>query len=144
MRSSIRVKYNVPDLVRRSPAGTLFGRGARSSMSVPVPPWVRPPRPAPARPPLTQQAIVAAERLMAIARAGGLPDRAIAYLVDLLALYVGAIGYEDTLAAAAHGLPSQDALAERLAQMRDYFASLPPERFPNSVALAGLIAAGDT
>jgi hypothetical protein len=38
----------------------------------------------------------------------------------------------------------QDAHAERLAQMRDYFASLPPERFPNSVALAGLIAAGET
>jgi AcrR family transcriptional regulator len=94
--------------------------------------------------PTGPNAIVAAERLMAIARAGGLPDRAIAYLVDLLALYVGAIGYEDSVAATAHGLPSQDALAERLAQMRDYFASLPPERFPNSVALAGLIAAGDT
>jgi AcrR family transcriptional regulator len=94
--------------------------------------------------PTGPNAIVSAERLMAIARAGGLSDRAIAYLVDLLALYVGAIAYEDTVTTTAHGQAGQEAHAERLAQMRDYFGSLPPDRFPNYVALAGLVADGDS
>jgi AcrR family transcriptional regulator len=73
------------------------------------------------------------ERNLAVAAASGLPPRVIALATDMFALYVGAFAYEESLR-----VPS--ASAEQLAE---YFRSLPPERFPNIVALAEDLTAGD-
>jgi AcrR family transcriptional regulator len=82
-----------------------------------------------------------AEWLLALLRGAGLPDRTAAYAGDLLGLYVGGFAYEESL-----GLRSPDGRErppeEIVAMIGDYFASLPPERFPNMTALAGELTGG--
>lgn len=73
-------------------------------------------------------------------RAGGLPDRVIAYACDLLPLYVMAVCYEESLYGSE---TSPEEIAKFFDGMRNYFASLPPDRFPNVVSLAGPLTAGD-
>ena len=68
-------------------------------------------------------------------RAGGLPDQVIAYACDLLPLYVTAIAYEESLYARENVTP--EVMLEFNVSMRQFYASVPPERFPNVVALAG-------
>ena len=74
-------------------------------------------------------------------RAGGLPDQVIAYACDLLPLYVMAVAYEESLYAGENVTPEE--MREFIADMRRYFASLPADRFPNIVALAAQLTAGD-
>jgi len=77
-----------------------------------------------------------------LARAAGIPDRAAAYAGDLLALYVGAYAFEESLELSSP-LGEGPAPGQVPAMLRDYFASLPDARFPNVVALADLLVAGD-
>ena len=67
-------------------------------------------------------------------RAGGLPDQVIAYACDLLPLYVTAVAYEEGLYASENVTP--EVMLEFNVRMREFYASVPPERFPNVVALA--------
>jgi AcrR family transcriptional regulator len=78
---------------------------------------------------------------LALLRGAGIPDRAAAYAGDLFGLYLGAFAYEETLGL---GSPTGEELPphEVLAMIRDYFASLPPDRFPNTVALVDELMAG--
>jgi hypothetical protein len=80
-----------------------------------------------------------AARLIGLMRAAGLPDRVIAFAVDLLPLYVVAICYEESL---SRSESSPEEFAQFVAELRNYFASLPAERFPN-IALAGPLTDGD-
>ena len=75
-----------------------------------------------------------AEWTLAILRGAGIPDRIAAFAGDLLGLYLGATGYEATLPpmASATGEPLDPEAAARM--VRDYFASLPADQFPNVVA----------
>jgi TetR/AcrR family tetracycline transcriptional repressor len=75
-----------------------------------------------------------AEWTLAILRGAGIPDRIAAFAGDLLGLYLGATGYEATLPpmASATGEPLDAEAAARM--VRDYFASLPADQFPNVVA----------
>jgi AcrR family transcriptional regulator len=73
------------------------------------------------------------ERNLAVAAASGLPPRVIALATDMFALYVGAFAYEASLRVPG---ASPD-------ELREYFRSLPPERFPNLAALADDLTAGD-
>jgi AcrR family transcriptional regulator len=68
------------------------------------------------------------ERLLAILRAGGLSDKLAVDGSQLLMLVVNGFGLEENVDAA----PPQAA-----EMLQDYFSSLPPERFPNLVAVAG-------
>jgi TetR/AcrR family transcriptional regulator, tetracycline repressor protein len=68
------------------------------------------------------------ERLLAILRSGGLSDKLAVDGSQLLMLVVNGFGLEENVDA------SQGAGIE---MVRDYFGSLPPERFPNLVAVAG-------
>ncbi len=77
-----------------------------------------------------------------LARAAGIPDRTAAYAGDLLALYVGAYAFEESLELSSP-LGEGPAPGQVPAMLRDYFASLPDARFPNVVALADLLVAGD-
>lgn len=93
-----------------------------------------------ARIPLGENALRSSEWMIAVMRAGGLPNRVIAYACDLLPLYVMAVCYEESLYGSES--ISTEEIAKFASDMRDYFASLPPERFPNLVSLAGPLTAG--
>lgn len=93
-----------------------------------------------ARIPTGENALARMDRVMALLRAGGLPDQVVAYAADLLPLYATAVAYEESLYA-GQGLSEKD-LERYVAELRTYFASLPPDRFPNVVALAAPLTAG--
>jgi AcrR family transcriptional regulator len=92
--------------------------------------------------PIGPNALVFSEGLQAILRAGGLPDRASAYAGQLLPLYVSAFALEEGSGLRAPG-GEEASPQDVLAMIRGYFESLPVERFPNLVALADDITAGD-
>jgi AcrR family transcriptional regulator len=73
------------------------------------------------------------EWTLRLLRGAGIPDRMAAFAGDLLGLYLGATGYEATLAPPS---PSGEPLSpeESVAMVRDYFASLPADQFPNVLA----------
>jgi AcrR family transcriptional regulator len=86
--------------------------------------------------PIGPNFVVHLEALLGVGRAAGLPDQALAFAGDLLGLYVGAYTYEESLEEQATSVEFVDA-------MRAWFSSLPPDRFPNVVALAPVLTAGD-
>ena len=92
--------------------------------------------------PIGPNALTFSERLHAILRAGGLSDRASAYAGQLLPLYVSAFGLEEGSELRS---PSEEETSPEdvLDMIRGYFESLPVERFPNLVALAGDITGGE-
>jgi AcrR family transcriptional regulator len=92
-----------------------------------------------ARIPLGENALRSSEWMIAVMRAGGLPDQVIAYACDLLPMYVMAVCYEESLYGSE---TSPEEVAKYVAKMREYFASLPRDRFPNMVSLAGPLTSG--
>ena len=81
------------------------------------------------------------ERILAILREAGLPDRTAAYVVDLFSLYIGAYAYEESLGLASptgEDLPPDQVVG----MIRGYFESLPPERFPHTLAIVDQLFAG--
>lgn len=93
-----------------------------------------------ARIPVGENALRGSEWLIGVMRAGGLPDRVIAYGVDLLALYANAAAYEESLFRGLDLAPED--MQAYVGDLRRYFASLPRERFPNVVSLAEPLTAG--
>jgi TetR/AcrR family tetracycline transcriptional repressor len=81
------------------------------------------------------------EWMLGLLRAAGVPDRTAALAGDLFGLYVGAYAYEESLGLAS---PTGEDLPpdEVLAMLRDYWLSLPPSRFPNTVALVDTLFEG--
>jgi len=77
------------------------------------------------------------ERMLAELRAAGIPDQVAAYVGDLAALYVGAFAYEQDVMSMPG--PGDD----QRGQMAAYLRSLPVGHFPNTVALADEIVAGE-
>jgi AcrR family transcriptional regulator len=85
--------------------------------------------------------LLVVEWLLGLLRSAGVPDRTAALAGDLFGLYVGAYAYEESLGLAS---PTGEDLppAEVLAMLRDYWLSLPPSRFPNTVALVDSLFEG--
>jgi AcrR family transcriptional regulator len=73
------------------------------------------------------------DAVLGVLRDAGLPEMVIAYAVDILPLYATATAYEESLFRAKE-LPDQG--AEYIAELRRYWQSLPPGRFPNLVDMA--------
>jgi AcrR family transcriptional regulator len=74
-------------------------------------------------------------------RRAGLPDRTVALFGDLAALYVGAYAFEESIGLASptgEDLPPEQVLA----MLGEFWASLPPERFPHTLALTNELFAG--
>ena len=94
-----------------------------------------------ARIPTGPNALAGMERMLALMRAGGLPDQAVAFAADLLALYATAVAYEESLYS-ARGWTEQDMISY-IAELRAYFSSLPADRFPTTVAMATILTTGD-
>lgn len=90
--------------------------------------------------PLGERALVSTERILAILRAGGVPDQVAAYAVDLIPLYVCAVAFEETVQGAADW--TDEGIAEFIGNLRRYFAGLPADRFPHTVALATALTTG--
>jgi AcrR family transcriptional regulator len=84
--------------------------------------------------PLGPNALDSMENLLALLRAGGLDDRTCALAADLLPQYVVAGVYE--YAVGWSEMKSLDVAEAYTTQVRDYFETLPPDRFPNLVDLA--------
>jgi AcrR family transcriptional regulator len=80
---------------------------------------------------------VISEGMLAILAAAGLPKQVCAYAVDAMSLYVTGIAAED--ASRAHRARS-GAGPEAAARMADFFAALPPERFPMLTGMAAELA----
>lgn len=93
------------------------------------------------RVPMGPNALRVAESFMAILRAGGVPDQAVAWAVDVVGMFVGASAVEDAVTAdlAAAGR-DPDAYYD---QVHRYFGSLPADRFPTIAALAKPMMTGD-
>jgi hypothetical protein len=94
------------------------------------------------RVPLGPNLVRIAEWQIGLLRAAGVPDRACAYAGDLFGLYVGAYGTEESM-----GLQSptgEELPPDTVINMaRDYFRSLPGDRFPNVTALADELMRAD-
>jgi AcrR family transcriptional regulator len=95
--------------------------------------------------PTSEGALRGAEALMALFRAGGVPDRVGAWAADMFALYVASVAVEEDVwrvraAAAGGGQPyDEDAV---VTAVREHFAALPPERFPLLSSLADVMTTG--
>ncbi|MBN9623035.1 MAG: TetR/AcrR family transcriptional regulator C-terminal domain-containing protein [Actinobacteria bacterium] len=93
----------------------------------------------PVGPPSTESALAGAESLFGILLAGGIATQDAAWACDILALIVTATAIEaDTRRVTAS--EDREDIVER---MRTRFSGLPPERFPNLVAHAEEMTAGD-
>jgi AcrR family transcriptional regulator len=90
--------------------------------------------------PLGERALMSTERILALLKAGNIPDQAAAWAVDLIPLYVTAVAFEETVQSATDWTPED---VERFVSgLRSYFESLPADRFPLTVALAGPLTSG--
>ncbi len=92
--------------------------------------------------PMGPDAVRWTEWQLTLLRGAGLPDRVAAYAGDLFGLFIGAYVYEDAIGLASP--TGEDLPPEQItAMIRDYWASLPPDRFPNTVELADVLMSGD-
>jgi AcrR family transcriptional regulator len=93
--------------------------------------------------PMGPNALRYSERLLAILRAGGVPDRLAVEGFQLMFSVVNGFTMDET---GEGGEPPADRppLDEAAAMVRDYMASLPPERFPNLTELADHFALADS
>lgn len=77
------------------------------------------------------------ERVLAELRSAGIPDQVAAYVGDLAGLYVGAFAYEQEV------MPAPAPGDDLRGQLAAWLGSLPADQFPNTVALATELVAGD-
>jgi AcrR family transcriptional regulator len=79
---------------------------------------------------------------LVLLRGAGIPDRVATYAGDPLGLYLGATAYEATLPPMQSATGEPLTLEEVVGQLRDYFASMPADQFPNVVATVDVILRG--
>lgn len=92
------------------------------------------------RVPLGPNALRGAEVAMSLLRAGGVPDTAVAWAVDVVGLYIVANAIEGAVYA-----DRQRSEQDRQAyweQVRDHLTAVPPDRFPVIAALAPAMMTG--
>jgi AcrR family transcriptional regulator len=81
------------------------------------------------------------EWTLTLLRGAGVPDRIAAFAGDLFGLYIGAHGAEQ--AAGFTSPTGEDLPPEEIVRMvRGYFASMPPDRFPNVLATLDELVSG--
>ncbi|WP_214108394.1 TetR/AcrR family transcriptional regulator [Acrocarpospora catenulata] len=89
--------------------------------------------------PFTPTLLPHVERLMAIIRASGMPDRVAAMAGDLLSTYIEGFTLEEGMWLERYKDMDPSTWEVKRQEITDYFATLPPDRFPNMVAMAGLM-----
>jgi len=86
---------------------------------------------------------VVSERILALLKAGGVPDQYAAWAVDVLSLLVASVAVEEDIWVQRAGDQSGDVSEEAtVAQVREIFANLPAEHFPLLTSMAGVLTAG--
>jgi AcrR family transcriptional regulator len=85
--------------------------------------------------PAEPNALAGAEWMLEVLRGAGISDRVRAHAAYLVFLFVNAFALDESVEIPSPGGETVSA-EEALAQFREYFASLPADRFPNTVALA--------
>jgi AcrR family transcriptional regulator len=106
--------------------------------------WTRHPgiaRAALANIPVGPNSLRYAEGLLAILRAGGVPDERAGWFVDRLSLYLLADAFEETLHR-ERGRESEEDARAYFQQIRAYFESLPPGRFPVITSMVDALIGG--
>jgi AcrR family transcriptional regulator len=88
--------------------------------------------------PTGENAMTVSERLVSILLAGGVSEQVAAFSVDILSLYFSSVAYEESIESFDKYLGEAYHL-----QLRDFFASLPPSRFPNLHAMAVALTSGE-
>lgn len=88
--------------------------------------------------PTGPNALTVTEAMLSILRAAGLPDREVAFAVDVIALFATAAAME---LSADFGLGDEQR-AERIRQVEQYFAALPADRFPTLVSMLPVLSQG--
>ena len=94
--------------------------------------------------PTTAGTLLPTERLLALMRAGGVPEQHAAWFVDVGSLFVGAVAVEDDIwkqRNAGHDAPDRTE-EEVVAHVRQLFASLPEEHFPTIRSMAVALTTG--
>jgi AcrR family transcriptional regulator len=90
--------------------------------------------------PTGEGALPGMNAMVGILLAGGVSPMVASLSVDILALYVTASAFEESLETFPTGEEAKAAFHEEL---REFFAGLPADRFPHLVALAGPLTAED-
>lgn len=96
--------------------------------------------------PVGPNALVISERMLSIMLAGGVPVQDAAWALDRLALYITADAYETSLwnvALRESGQTLEEFVHATIGGIAAYFASLPPEHFPNTVGHVEALTSGD-
>jgi AcrR family transcriptional regulator len=106
--------------------------------------WTRHPgiaRAALANIPVGPNSLRYSEALLAILRAGRVPDQQAGWFVDRVSLYVLADAFEASLHQ-EHGRRTEEDARAYFEQIRAYFESLPPDRFPVITSMVGALIGG--
>jgi AcrR family transcriptional regulator len=91
--------------------------------------------------PVGPNALTIVNAILGLLRAGGVSDRVAALSVDILALYFGAVSYEESLEASDKHAGADGEIYHE--QLRDFFGALPADRFPHLSAMAAALTTGD-
>ena len=83
------------------------------------------------------------EAQLGILRSGGVPDQVAAFVGDLIGTYMVSSVIEDDMWRSRFPGASEQDVVRQMGEIRAYLESLPPARFPNVVALAGNLMAGE-
>jgi AcrR family transcriptional regulator len=93
------------------------------------------------RVPLGPNSLRVAETTMTILRGAGIPDRAVAWAVDVVGLYIAANAIEGAIHTDRQRAGHSS--AEYYKQVGRFLAAIPPDRLPTTAALAAAMASGD-
>ena len=92
--------------------------------------------------PISYRSLAAAEGTLALLHAGGLPPKVIGLAADLLALYIVAGVFEESLFE-KRGM-NEDQIGQYVQQIHDFYAALPADRFPMMAMMAAELTSGDS
>ncbi|WP_214409604.1 TetR/AcrR family transcriptional regulator [Sphaerisporangium fuscum] len=89
--------------------------------------------------PFTPELMPHVERLLAIFRTAGMPDRVAATAGDIISTFIDGFAYAESMWEERRRSSEAGTWEEMRESINDYFDSLPPERFPHLVALSSLM-----
>ncbi len=91
--------------------------------------------------PMSPRILVTTERIAGLLRAGGLPDQAVAWFLDLMGLYVSSVAVERDVWRNRTALPTDH--EEHHEVVHQFFRDLPDDEFPVLASMATALSTGD-
>ncbi|MET8143186.1 TetR/AcrR family transcriptional regulator [Sphaerisporangium sp. NPDC005288] len=92
--------------------------------------------------PFSPELLPHVERMLAIFRAAGLPDRVAATAGDMISTFLEGFTYEQSMWQERQRNTDARTWEEMRATIKAYFDTLPPDRFPNLLAMADMMFGG--